>query len=533
MTCFLGGRSYAQWDDDFGEEEEFGEPEVTVNGHLKLQTGVFVPLISDGFKPLENIAYEPTATEAGRARCDPVKVPTNQCVPESHGKDAGSFSMGRATLQLEGDWNPHPDVTLHAIVRGVRSMKLEADEWGQMPVLELDPDKRREASLDWVHENYHTEFEFRELYLDTYPGDWISFRFGRQQIAWGELGQYRLLDVINPSDNTWHWGPTESFEDTRIPLWMAKGLIDIPSIEHSIELVWAPLFFDDPEDTVSVPLTFVGTWGLPYSNTPGGLVRNKVFNYPGGKPEDMRGGVRWKGASGAFTYTLVYYYTHQLSPPIPTYYLRAEDRPVEIEKFNLEFPRQHIAGLSFDYAFESPIGMVAKVESAVELPRTFPMVTNYMGDVDGLRNNFKPGEKVAVSYAVQLYRPTMLRFLNPTQNFIMVLQFMHSMIPGLTEEDKEQLVDIPGFNKMFVKEHYFTFIFATRTTYMNGLLTPGLVFAFIPPDNGFYTLKFNFRFNENWQMAIAATDFFGGDPYKSVGLFEDRDEVNLSLLCQF
>jgi len=36
-----------------------------------------------------------------------------------------------------------------------------------------------------------------------------------------------------------------------------------------------------------------------------------------------------------------------------------------------------------------------------------------------------------------------------------------------------------------------------------------------------------------WRMNVTVTDFFGADPYANVGLFRDRDEINLSLTAQF
>lgn len=537
VSNLMGSAAIAQDDIDDGDDFDFQEeePPLTVNGHLKLQTGVFVPLISDGFTPIENRAYG-AETETGRPLCDPVLRPNRSCKPESHGKEAGSFSMGRATLQLEGDWNAHQDVVVHAIIRGVRAMQLEADEWSKPPILVLDTQNRREANKEWVRDNIYNEFEIRELYIDTYPFDWLSFRLGRQQITWGDIGQYRLLDVINPSDNTWHFGPLESFEDTRIPLWMAKGLIEIRAIDHSVELVWAPLFFDRPEDTVSRSLSFVGAWGLPYTNTPASEIRETIYQYPGGELKDMRGGLRVKGnLSDEFDYTLVYYYTHQLSPPVMYYHEVDPDTPVGIDRFYLEYPRQHIAGFSLEYAFETPISTVAKLEASVEPNRTYPMLSEAFSDhptIEG-RMVYDPREKVTLNYAVQLVRPTMLRFLNPTQNVLLVAQFMHSIIPNLSDEDKKLLTYIPGFNKWRLQEHEFTFSLVARTEYLNGLLLPQIMGVFIPPDNGFYSVSMGFRFGELWRAEIRATDFFGGDPYKSLGLFKDRDEVNLSVLCQF
>jgi hypothetical protein len=299
-----------------------------------------------------------------------------------------------------------------------------------------------------------------------------------------------------------------------------------------------------------VPLSFVGAWGPPYSNTPSPFViENKVFDYPGGEIGDSRAGLRWKGALGAnMTYSLVYFYTHQLSPPIPMYFDQKLLDPVAgvydssyLDRLILQFPRQHIAGFSLEYAFESPIATVAKLEAAVEPDRTYPLRTDVTSVTGGLRPDpdipgrfhFQPEKRLAVSYAVMLMRPTMIRFLNPTQNFLLVAQFMHTLVPGLDEKQDWMLVEIPGYNDYRVEMHSMKIVTAVKTNYLHGLIEPALIGAYVLPDSGFYTIDLAFRLGESWRMSLAITDFIGFDPYKGVGLFRDRDEINLTLLCQF
>ena len=67
----------------------------------------------------------------------------------------------------------------------------------------------------------------------------------------------------------------------------------------------------------------------------------------------MRAGARWRGALGTVTYSLVYFYTHQLNIPIPTELTIVTDNPdfvnpdgtpvAVVDPFVLEYPRQHIA----------------------------------------------------------------------------------------------------------------------------------------------------------------------------------------------
>jgi len=71
--------------------------------------------------------------------------------------------------------------------------------------------------MGWVRDEYYTETEIRDLYLDINPYEFLSFRVGRQQAAWGETGQYRQVDNVIPIHNSWHFGALETFEGTRSP----------------------------------------------------------------------------------------------------------------------------------------------------------------------------------------------------------------------------------------------------------------------------------------------------------------------------
>lgn len=543
---------------------------VVVKGYMKLQSGFFVPLISDGFKARKTQAYQYSGagmslTNTGQT-CDPVEIPLHPCYPIDHGQEAGSLSMGRGTLQLELDWTPTAAVTLHTTSRGVRAVELPADEWAQIPELSEIPAERRELAKDWVLENYYNEFEiFHKLYVDARISDWFSFRIGRQ--FWSGTGKYQLLDVVNPKNDTWHFGPLESFEETRTPLWMLSTLFEISSIKHSLELFWVPLIVvplvDYPRDTVTAPLSLVGAWGIPYTSTPSRfMVAEKVFEYPGERFEDMRAGAHWKGNLGSqMRYSLLYYYTHQLSPPIPVSFdqriidfdLRMADNAY-LERLILQFPRQHIVGLSYEFAFESPIdvitppfgtpaGLVAKLEATVEPDRTYA-VNSDANSITGGRHQdpdpnlfyryyFEPKEQTVVNYGLTLTRPTMIGFLNPGAPFFLMAQFKHTLVPTYDEAKDSILVEIPGYNNYKVETNLMQVAFAVATIYMKGFLVPKVIGALVFPDSAFYSLDLGINFSAKVGIHLVATDFIGSDPYKRLGLFRDRDEFNMSLTCRF
>ena len=508
------------------------EPRFEIGGYLSTQVGVF----------FSTDEYREEKGQTGAMR------------PVNHGDKLGELSMFRNTLFIEMDWQPWEPVSLHAIFRGVLSLGVPADE------TEAEPPFPREAGNlgNWVRDRYYTEADLRELYLSIEATDWWSIRIGRQQVSWGELGQYRLLDVVNPTDTTWHFGPVESFEDTRIPLWMLDMLIEIRPLKGALELVWIPLL-DKPERTVTTPLTFTGAWGLPLApeqidpSVHATKIYRKIFRYPGGDIEDSRVGVRWKGEVGNITYSMAYMYTHQLSPPIPTHHiLRNSAQGFDVY---LDYPRQHILGGSLEIPFESPFGVVMRLELAYEPNRQFAGSTeataalNLLGE--GIGYELIPYEGVdpasasgrytktylahetkhVITYGIQLMRPTMIRALNPTQNFIFVLQFMHEVVVDF--DASEHLISVPGFDSTPLKQHSFVLVGVVTTNYLNGMIQPVLIGAYLPPADGFMSAQLRFVFGNHWRIQLAMNMFWGADPYNSVGFFRDRDEFNLKVVYQF
>lgn len=558
----------AAQEDDYGAEE----PSFSVNGMMRMQGGVFAPLISDKFKPHEQEGRRP----GSGTLCD-VREGTTNCQPRDHGQKPGSPSIARMTLQLEAQWDINEHIGLHAIVRGVRSLALPADRYARVPQQDLaawrrqDYDAMGDHAQQWVLDNYYSELDLREFYLDLVPNDRVSMRIGRQQIMWGDVGGYRLLDAVNPENTLWHFGPLEAVEDVRIPLWMWLTTIDIPEIEHSLELLWVPMI-DRPRDTVTVPGSFGGAWGVPFPNIPTSFFSpNLVFDYPGRKFKDMRAGFRWKGNLGDSTnYSLVYLYTHQFSPPIPDYgfYGSTPSYPVVPDPLNpmgevarldpnmvrntvdpnitseivLRFPRQHIAGFSLEQSVPA-LASIFRLEAAVEPNRTFAGRTDRPSGEqtpDGrTKLIFRQREMMAINYAVVLQRPTMIRFLNPTQNVLLVAQFFHSFVPQqrMDNFEGEKWVQVPGYNAWQLQRHTFRVVAVARTSYLHGLINVGLTGMYMPnpyaKDSGFYSIDVGFRIGPIYRLNLVVTDFVGKDPYRDIGLYRDRDEIAANFTVLF
>ena len=502
--------------------------------------------------------------------------------PINHGDKYGKLSMFRNTLQLEADWNPSPKVGLHAVFRGVRSSPLAADAFAQVPVMLADLTYRKDHEvqndkINWVHDHYYTENDLRELFLDIDATEWLSFRVGRQQVSWGEAGSYRLLDVINPENTTWHLGPFESFKDIRVPLWICKALIDIPQIRHNLEIVWVPLI-DDPQNRVTVPLTFVGAWGLPLPPendyvSPLKIIDKKLI-YPGADGlQDSRIGARWRGEIGPANYSLVYYYTHQLSPPIPKYAIEKTNETILGSYFPggfhpvtvyLYFPRVQIAGGSFEYAIPRPISTVFRVEAAAEINKPYPVNSALAPGTDPTsstntstwvsvkgrdhetRGDIYHEERTTYNWAVVLQRPSQIRWINPTSSIIAQFQVLQTYIPNspyikenvngtMKLSKKYYMVSIPGYDISKVKPLSTTLVGAVLTSYYYGMFNPKIIGIYVPDvdPSGLVSAELGFAFGNHFRPAIGVNQIFGTNPYKGLGLFRDRDEVWARMKVQF
>ena len=126
--------------------------------------------------------------------------------------------------------------------------------------------------------NLKFENRLREAYTDLkLKGLPVSFRLGRQQVIWGESDQFRIMDIWNPIDITWHF-QQESWDNVRVPLWLGKGLWDIgelgPLSNTFLEVVYNPFDFQPGIKAGFLP----EPWALPFPNP----LRTGQISNPGG-----------------------------------------------------------------------------------------------------------------------------------------------------------------------------------------------------------------------------------------------------------
>ena len=196
-------------------------------------------------------------------------------------------------------------------------------------------------------------------YLDWERGP-LFFRIGRQVLAWGETDVFRLLDNINPLDDSFG-GFFIALDERRLPLNMIRSSYRFGDV--------GPLQDAFLEGFVANG-NQVSTWpGIPNGSpwTPGGIANpnpqvSTQWNLP--KSTDVRGGARFVFTYKDVTTTLAHYYTYFDVPGVRFVLPGLRQCAGETSASNTarfcnpilavqEFPRVPISGLSTTFPVPS------------------------------------------------------------------------------------------------------------------------------------------------------------------------------------
>jgi len=434
-----------------------------------------------------------------------------------HERDAG-ISMFRNTLQLEVEAKVSDDASLYGIFRGVResayNMEEPAVEAGNFDDDELD------------------EEEFREYYLTWQATDRVWLKLGKQQVVWGDMMGFRVMDILNPLDLRWHYS-LENWEDIRKPLHMVNTIYSIPQANANIQFVWVP-GIDEPWERVNSVYGNPGhRWGVnqvpagslfgpPANMTPdGSWVGNgsvpgwRPGTFVPGVPEDDEAdppgigrklsdgafGIRWQQTVGSLTYALMEAYTHNHAPTVWW-----EGNPLLGAPVNMKHFRQNIVGASFNWYDDWSKGVLrGEIGHFHHVPYTADKRL-MIGGWGGVPNPdfYHLEKKDTIKFGFGYDRNTFFDWLNPTRS----VQTQFQVIGTWILDHDDDLI-IPGYNTE-VKELDLIFTF-----YLNwGWANDRAQINFYPAYN----------FDRKWGMLQAWIDY---KPQKFGGNLTITPKVNL------
>jgi hypothetical protein len=237
----------------------------------------------------------------------------------------------------------------------LRAVRLDTPE---LPILGLSrslPEpliRRRIRKLRRIARQRHRLFT---AYLDFEKGP-LFVRVGRQVLAWGETDVFRLLDNINPLDDSFG-GFFIPLDERRLPLEMARASWHFGSFGP-----FSDAFLEGFAAVGNRVSTFPGIPpGSPWE--PGGLgfpnpSLRTVVDVPA--REDLRGGARLVFTAHDITWTLAHYYTYLDVPGVRfripgAVQLPGELNPSSTARFGNEiqaiqtFPRVPISGAAMTF----------------------------------------------------------------------------------------------------------------------------------------------------------------------------------------
>ena len=425
-------------------------------------------------------------------------------------------------------------------------------------------------------DDFKQAYDMWEFYFDFSRGPWF-LRIGRQILAWGETDIFRLLDGINPLDNTFG-GPFEDLDDRRIPLWMLRGSYNLGSLgpfySLSIEGFWVPGTWDSK----------VAPWapfGTPYmAPDPEVSVYNRLFvNPPAKETSNSRWGGRLQWVFGTDMNCSVAHYKSFMDLGTP-YFVLAEPVPegsplldFSALQINVEYPPVQVTGGSMTY-WESMTNIVFRGEIAqfwdeplVEVSKNMrPLLADYIplpplaldalavhaGEdarsfgFFGIPLSPKSGniaKRDVLRWMLGFDKQIWMRKLNKESMFFTSFQYFGQWIqnyqddtvlpcaipdrfvPGtvnsLTGEPVPNYLDFPKIGRT---EHIFTALITTN--YRKGCLIPQMAAAY--DLSGVWLLLPSIEFiREPFRFGIQYAGIVGN--YTSYGLFRDRDQVSFTI----
>lgn len=158
-----------------------------------------------------------------------------------NGFGAGLLTGGLSKNVSNGVWDAQ-QLSEFEVIGGGTTFPLLVPTGGQnMDCKNCNNVDNSQRSIAWGNtDSGGALYPFRELYVDAIIDDWW-LRVGKQQIVWGKTDFFRMQDIINPVDFGYHFF-FDSFEDIRIPQWIARGQYKFGNMgfisDAALELIW-------------------------------------------------------------------------------------------------------------------------------------------------------------------------------------------------------------------------------------------------------------------------------------------------------
>lgn len=403
-----------------------------------------------------------------------------------------------------------------------------------------------------------------QAFLDVELGD-LFLRIGRQNLVWGETDVFRLLDNINPIDNSFG-GFFIDLDERRVPLNMIRASYYIGSIGGVIDQAFVEGYATYDNTVAFIPGAPAGSpWSTPLGPFTGRTLQEMIAPRTG----DVRGGGRAVFNVSDFTFTLASYFTML---DIQAVRFRAADpsdigyqpNGVSIITAEQTAPRVWVNGAAMTTALPD-LQAVLRSEVAWFRDQAFfrgPVEASFPGTASTTDPNYlanflgpvlsgdlntvarKDTLRAVVGWDMNQY----INFLNPTQSFFFSTQFFYQHIfdfekcgvdaagngtpcmsvsvPVPNNSTRVVGIDQDQFlHTLLINTTYNTSIPFTNTTVQT---TPG--FGMFYDWQGMFVFQPSLRFvRDPWRFIVDYTAINSGVFKQTFGLVRDRDNIRLQL----
>lgn len=415
-----------------------------------------------------------------------------------------------------------------------------------------------------------------EAVLDLSPSDNLQIRLGRQFISWGETDGLRILDVINPRDNT-IFAPAApnvfTLDETRIPQWGIRMWYTVRPISNTIFEFFANPGFDPKKkrvDDISPgndigdgkadgDLRF-GRWSAQAeTRVPlGRLFANPIGPVPVVIPRTRRkypdAGDNWKiGARfthniGALNFGLGYIWGYNPQGLDAVFKVKSVSCLVTVPgcpaptvvSLDLINDRTSIFAGHFNYPLGTYYGIPVKtaLRGEVAFYPSKPFNISKFPGPTGLRAGPDPKysdgivERNNLRYSLGFDRTTFIPFLHPDdpwRAFRMSFQIFQSVILG----HKDGIRNF--FNAGRINKVQTALTFRVNTGYLGDTIIPDFFILYEPLGNWVINPAVSYAppWNERIKVSLVAAIYEGKKFTGFTGFFTQKDTVFLKLRYQF
>lgn len=433
----------------------------------------------------------------------PVHIPPGV---DYEGLEAGDYALSHNIIQVELNYTLTEELAFVGIWRAWYEASLDFDN----DLKELIASKERD---DFRHDN-----DLREVYVDFAPGNW-KFRAGKQQIVWGESDGFRMADIINPLDYSWHYFHPP-WEDIRVPLWSADIRYAFPWDVGPFSNLFAEFVFIPNSFDGGMKPTGLAPHGANWSFA--NYVQPFLDFIEDGTPEESwrnsELGMRLRGIVNGWDVSLFSFYTWADLPVIEFNKLLQWLGGASVNP--MEYKRTMMVGGTFN-VFDNKTKTVWRGECVMRYNEPY----NSLNLTKMYRNE-------SFAYMLGFDRPTWIRQLSERHPFFISGQLFQKYIFGWNDrmQGSETSNDRMQTLLTILINNSYTWPFLTGTDNVQ----PQVFGMYDLSGEGWVQPSLSFIIGDYWRASIGANCYFASDNAQAFfGGVRDNSEVYFNVRFQW